>query len=119
MGARRAAPREDFRAQRKRRLFLGRLEPSQHDLAFRDVPRGIDGCIGYSDDRAAAVFPGNAELSAAVCRIRTSTEKIENTMKAVYIEQTGGPEVLKYGDLPTPEAGPGQALVKLAASGVN
>ncbi len=40
-------------------------------------------------------------------------------MKAVYIEQTGGPEVLKYGELPKPEAGPGQALVKLAASGVN
>ncbi len=40
-------------------------------------------------------------------------------MKAVYIEQTGGPEVLKYDDLPTPEPGPGQALVKIAASGVN
>jgi NADPH2:quinone reductase len=40
-------------------------------------------------------------------------------MKAIYIEQTGGPEVLKYGDLPDPQPGPGQALVKLAASGVN
>jgi NADPH:quinone reductase len=40
-------------------------------------------------------------------------------MKAVYIEQTGGVEVLKYGDLPKPEAGAGEVLVKLAASGVN
>jgi len=40
-------------------------------------------------------------------------------MKAVYIEQTGGPEVLKFGDQPKPEAGAGQALVKIAASGVN
>lgn len=40
-------------------------------------------------------------------------------MKAIYIEQTGGPEVLKYGDMPKPEVAPGQALVKVAASGVN
>lgn len=40
-------------------------------------------------------------------------------MKAVYIEQTGGVEVLKYGDLPQPEPGAGEVLVKLAASGVN
>ncbi len=40
-------------------------------------------------------------------------------MKAVFVEHTGGIENLKYGDLPKPSAGPGQALVKLAASGVN
>jgi NADPH2:quinone reductase len=40
-------------------------------------------------------------------------------MKAVFVEQTGGPENLKYGDLPKPEPGPGQALVKIAAAGVN
>jgi NADPH:quinone reductase len=37
-------------------------------------------------------------------------------MKAIYIEQTGGPEVLKVGDMPKPE---GHALIKVAASGVN
>jgi len=40
-------------------------------------------------------------------------------MKAIYIEQTGGPEALKYGDVPKPELAPGHALVKVAASGVN
>ncbi len=40
-------------------------------------------------------------------------------MKAIYIEQTGGPEVLKYGDMPKPELVPGHALVKVAVSGVN
>jgi len=40
-------------------------------------------------------------------------------MKAIYIEQTGGPESLKYGDMPKPEVAPGQALIKVAASGVN
>jgi NADPH2:quinone reductase len=40
-------------------------------------------------------------------------------MQAIYVEQTGGPEVLKYGDMPKPELAPGQALVRVAASGVN
>jgi len=40
-------------------------------------------------------------------------------MKAVYVDEFGGIEKLKYGDLPKPSAGPGQALVKIAASGVN
>lgn len=40
-------------------------------------------------------------------------------MKAVYVEQPGGIENLKYSDIPKPSPGPGQALVKVAASGVN
>jgi NADPH:quinone reductase-like Zn-dependent oxidoreductase len=40
-------------------------------------------------------------------------------MKAAYIEQTGGPEVLKYGDLPDPKIGPGDILVDVAAASVN
>jgi NADPH2:quinone reductase len=40
-------------------------------------------------------------------------------MKAIQIKETGGPEKLELVDLPQPVAGPGQALVKMAASGVN
>jgi NADPH:quinone reductase-like Zn-dependent oxidoreductase len=40
-------------------------------------------------------------------------------MKAVYIEQFGGPEVVKYGDLPDPSAGPGQVVVDAFAASVN
>jgi NADPH2:quinone reductase len=40
-------------------------------------------------------------------------------MKAVFVEQIGGPENLKYADLPKPSPGPGQALVKIAAAGIN
>ena len=40
-------------------------------------------------------------------------------MKAVFVEQTGGVENLKYGDVPKPAPAPGQALVKIAAAGVN
>ncbi len=40
-------------------------------------------------------------------------------MRAIRMEQTGGPEVLKLGDAPIPEPGPGQARVKIAAVGLN
>ncbi len=40
-------------------------------------------------------------------------------MKAVYIQQTGEPEVLCVGDRPIPEPGRGEVLVKVAYSGVN
>ena len=40
-------------------------------------------------------------------------------MKAVFVEQFGGLEKLKYADIQKPSPGPGQALVKIAASGVN
>ena len=39
-------------------------------------------------------------------------------MKAVVFEEFGGPEVLKYVDLPKPVPGPGQLLVKTKAAGV-
>jgi NADPH:quinone reductase-like Zn-dependent oxidoreductase len=40
-------------------------------------------------------------------------------MKAAYIERHGGPEVLKYGDMPDPVAGPGQIVVDINAASVN
>jgi NADPH2:quinone reductase len=40
-------------------------------------------------------------------------------MKAIQIAKTGGPEVLEVREMATPTAGPGQALVKIEASGVN
>ena len=40
-------------------------------------------------------------------------------MKAAYIEKFGGPEVLTYGDLPDPVAGPGQVVVDTVAASVN
>jgi NADPH2:quinone reductase len=41
-------------------------------------------------------------------------------VKAVWYERTGAaPDVLKFGDMPTPVAGPGEVRVRLEASGVN
>ena len=40
-------------------------------------------------------------------------------MRAWVIEQHGGPEVFKEVDLPTPEPGPGEVRIKVAATSVN
>lgn len=40
-------------------------------------------------------------------------------MKAIQIHETGGPEVLKLVELPIPEPGPGQVLIRVEATGVN
>lgn len=40
-------------------------------------------------------------------------------MKAAYIEQTGSPEVLVFGERPMPAPAAGEVLVKIAAVGVN
>jgi NADPH2:quinone reductase len=40
-------------------------------------------------------------------------------MRAVRIEEFGGPEVLTVGEVPDPAPGPGQVLLRIAAAGVN
>lgn len=40
-------------------------------------------------------------------------------MKAAFINRTGPPESIVYGDLPAPQPGPAQCLVKVAAVAVN
>ncbi|MEQ1774186.1 MAG: NADP-dependent oxidoreductase [Burkholderiales bacterium] len=40
-------------------------------------------------------------------------------MKAAYFMKHGGPEVMEYGDVPDPVAGPGQVLIDVHAASVN
>jgi NADPH:quinone reductase len=40
-------------------------------------------------------------------------------MKAIQINQTGGPEVMQLADLPIPQPKPNEAIVKIQAAGVN
>lgn len=40
-------------------------------------------------------------------------------MHAIHIEKHGGPQVMRWTELPDPVAGPGEVLVRLGAAGVN
>ena len=40
-------------------------------------------------------------------------------MKQIQVKEHGGPESMELVDVPTPQPGPGQALVRIAAAGVN
>ena len=40
-------------------------------------------------------------------------------MKAIRIHEFGGPEVLKYEDIPEPHPGPGEIQIRIIAAGVN
>ena len=40
-------------------------------------------------------------------------------MKAAFIQQTGPPEVIQFGELPTPKPGPNQMLVRVGAVAMN
>jgi len=42
-----------------------------------------------------------------------------SSMRAIEISQPGGPEVLRLTERPIPQPGPGEVLIKVAASGVN
>ena len=44
---------------------------------------------------------------------------IPNTMKAIRVHSTGGPEVLQFENIPVPTPAGGEALVKLEAAGIN
>jgi NADPH:quinone reductase-like Zn-dependent oxidoreductase len=48
-----------------------------------------------------------------------TTDAAADIMKAVYFEETGGTDVLRFGDVPRPRPGNGQALVRVLACGVN
>jgi NADPH:quinone reductase-like Zn-dependent oxidoreductase len=47
------------------------------------------------------------------------TREVKNQMKAAYFDRFGGPDVLKYGDLPDPAAAPGEVIVDVVAASVN
>ncbi|MET7977085.1 NADP-dependent oxidoreductase [Streptomyces mirabilis] len=42
-----------------------------------------------------------------------------HTMRAIRVHEHGGPEVLRYDEVPTPQPGPGEVLVRVHAVGVN
>src|SRR5213593_2487646 len=68
-----------------------------------------------SDPRCGGLTHG--ARNAQVCA--TKNGRREDGVRAIQMDNYGGPEVLKLGEAPTPEPGPGEVRVKAAAVGVN
>src|SRR6266496_3278915 len=60
-----------------------------------------------------------AAVVAGILHIVLSAQSVTRTMKAVVIHAYGGPEVLKYEDIPRPEPKDDQLLIRVIAAGVN
>src|ERR1700733_7023873 len=53
------------------------------------------------------------------CDLGSAKARRGMPMKAAFIERHGGPEVLKFGDMPDPVAAPGEVVVDIVAASVN
>src|ERR671921_463088 len=78
---------------------------------MRRIPRPkSDGASKSSSSRSTTNSP---------CRNSGSQRPERTRMKAAYFMRNGGPEVMEYGEVPDPVAGPGQVLVDVHAASVN
>jgi len=60
-----------------------------------------------------------APTISIVLSIIAAGQAPKSTMKAMVVHEYGGPEVLKYEDLPRPEPKEDQILIRVIAAGVN
>jgi NADPH:quinone reductase-like Zn-dependent oxidoreductase len=58
-------------------------------------------------------------MAAAVVSVVSFAQSAKTTMKAIVVHEYGGPEVLKYEDVPRPEPREDQILIRVIAAGVN
>src|SRR3984885_4676456 len=69
--------------------------------------------------RSAQLARGPPDLNAPTKNATLGPTTRGIPMKCAFIEQHGGPEVLKFGELPDPVAAPGQVVVDISAASVN
>jgi NADPH:quinone reductase-like Zn-dependent oxidoreductase len=81
--------------------------------ALADVLLGL--VVGLGRCRADNV---EAELLGSACELGGGHERIL-PVKAIRIHEEGGPDVLRYEDVPDPEPDEGEVLVRLAAASLN
>jgi NADPH:quinone reductase-like Zn-dependent oxidoreductase len=65
------------------------------------------------------MFHAAAVAAAGILHTVSWAQSIKPTMKAMVIHEYGGPEVLKYEDVPRPEPKEDQILIRVIAAGVN
>src|SRR5215468_2854438 len=64
------------------------------------------------------MFPA-AAFAAGILHTVLPAQSVKPTMKAIVIHEYGGPEALKYEDIPRPEPTDDQLLIRVVAAGVN
>ena len=74
------------------------------------VTRGRDASRRSARTRQASPF---ARITVRV------DERVQRPVKAAYIDSLGGPDQIRYGELPDPVPAPGQVLVRVHAVAVN
>ena len=70
----------------------------------------------------ATMKPMKTKIAVAIATLIATpvfAQSTRSTMKAVVVHEYGGPEVLKYEDVPRPEPKENEILVKVIAAGVN
>src|SRR4051812_3540485 len=77
------------------------------------TPRGPGGVVEASEF-----------IARTICRGRAGVKRFPQAispfpMKAIRIEEFGGPSVLRVAEFPAPEPGPGEVRVRVQAAGVN
>ena len=85
-----------------RRMAIGFWYSNQSDRRRRDTEL---------DRRAEEIVPRWSPFARK--------QESKAIMKAIQVKQVGGPEVMELVELPVPQPKPNEALVKLAAAGVN
>jgi len=65
------------------------------------------------------MFSATAAFAAGILNTVLFAQSVKPTMKAIVIHEYGGPEVLKYEDIPQPEPKDDQLLIRIIAAGVN
>src|ERR1035438_5834132 len=119
MGAGCAPAGQSFYLEREWRLLLAGSRPLVQRPPLHSVSCGTHGGRRRSHAGAPRVVPVHVVISDSVRSNHSPSEESSHAMKAVFVEQPGGQENLKYADIPKPSPAAGQALVKIAASGVN
>src|SRR5260221_12532425 len=66
-----------------------------------------------------ACYPRLAEEGNEALKCLGQADSSKATMKAVQVQQTGGPEMMELVDLPVPQPKSNEAVVKIQAAGVN
>jgi hypothetical protein len=60
-----------------------------------------------------------SNLNASIKNATLDPPKRGMPMKAAFIERHGGPEVLKFGEMPDPVAASGEVVIDIVAASVN